>query len=80
MPLYGLVYSVGVYQFAPDVAPKFLPNVCGGRNGGGVRGVRGVRGEGVLQLFLLLFFRSHTRVLTCQKKVTLRWTPGMIHG
>lgn len=40
MPLYGLAYSAAVYQFAPDVAPKFLPNASAGRNREGFWGGR----------------------------------------
>lgn len=58
MPLYGLAYSAAVYQFAPDVAPKFLPNASAGRNR------EGFWGGGLLQLLL---FRGHASVLICQK-------------
>lgn len=66
MPLYGLAHSATVYQFAPKVAPKFLPNATRGRNREGFeRGLGGWRGGGGLLQLLLL--RSHTTVLICQK-------------
>lgn len=52
------------------LAPKFLPNASGGRNGEGLEGGGWVVEEGgeLLQLFLLLLFRSHARTLIFQKR------------